>query len=242
MEYYIYTLSDPISNQIKYVGKTKDLKDRLKRHMSDSYLNESLTLKNNWLKKLKSNNLKPIMEVLDQGDENNIDDLEIYWIEQLKAWGIKLKNGTKGGDGCDWTGRKHNVESVQKMKMNHPFRKTIYQYSIETDEIIAEFDSSHEAEEKTGLCRNHICKCCREIKNYNSVGGYYFRYKNNYFPYKSPNNRKCTIKQYKDGELLFQYNTTRELKKNGYNLESVKNSILNNRLYRDYNWEIIKDK
>jgi len=239
MEYFIYTLSDPISNEIKYVGKTKDLKDRLQRHMRDSYLNE-LTLKNNWLKKLKNNNLKPIMEVLDQGDENNIDELEIYWIGQLKTWGIKLKNGTKGGDGYDWTGRKHSEESVQKMKMNHPLRKTICQYSIETDELIAQFDSSHEAEEKTGLCRSHISRCCKGSNNYNSVGGYYFRYKDNYFPYNRPSNKKCTINQYKDGELLFQYLSTRKLKESGYTLISVKRSILNEELYRNCTWKIIK--
>jgi len=119
MEYFIYTLSDPISNEIRYVGKTKDLKDRLRRHMSNYNLKATWTSKNKWLKNLKNNNLKPIMEILDQGDENNIDDLEIYWIGQLKAWGIKIKNETDGGEGFDWTDKKHKDETIQKMKIIH---------------------------------------------------------------------------------------------------------------------------
>ena len=102
---------------------------------------------------------------------------------QFKTWGFKLKNETNGGDGYNWSGRKHDKESIEKMKMNHPFRKTICQYNIENDELIAEYNSSHEAGDKTGLQRSHISKCCKGIKNYNSVGGYYFRYKDSYFSF-----------------------------------------------------------
>lgn len=242
MEFFIYTLSDPISNEIKYIGKTKDLKDRLKRHMSPYNLKETWTSKNKWLKYLKNNKLKPIIELLDVGNKDNINDLEIYWISQFKTWGFKLKNETDGGDGFDWTGRKHKNESVQKMKNNHPLRKNICQYSIEDDKLIGEYDSSYDASEKTMLQRGHISKCCRGLKNYNSVGGYYFRYKDNYFPYKSPVNRKCVIKQYKDGLLINKYNGTEELKKNKYKLESVKKSIFDNILYKGCRWEIIKKK
>ena len=35
-----------------------------------------------------------------------------------------------------WTGAHHSEESVEKMKMNHPFRKTICQYSIEDNKLI----------------------------------------------------------------------------------------------------------
>ena len=267
MDFFIYTLSDPVSNQIKYIGKTKNLKDRLQRHMSPYGLKCSWQSKTKWLRYLKNNGLKPIMEVLDEGDENNIDDLEIYWIAQFKAWGFKLKNETIGGqtptpkgaklrerhkknleestnkkkkaviqynidntfvaeyesiaeakkqtklhhigDCCSskrkncgeyyfrfkdnyfpyveriyyWTGAHHSKESLEKIKMNHPLRKTICQYNIENDKLINEYDSSYEAGDKTGLQRAHIAKCCRGIQNYNSVGGFYFRFKGNYFPF-----------------------------------------------------------
>lgn len=196
-EYYIYTLSDPISNEIKYIGKTKNLKDRLYRHLSNYSLKESWTSKNKWLLNLKNNGLKPIMKVLDIGDENNIDELEIYWIEQFRQWGIKIKNETKGGDGFNWTGKKHTQESIEKMKMNHPFRKVVCQYDIETNKLLNTYDSLHESSEKTGLDRSHISRCCKGTKNHNSVGGYYFRFKDEFFPF---------VKQYASlGKLKNKY-------------------------------------
>lgn len=239
MDYFIYTLSDPISMEIKYIGKTKNLKDRLQRHMSPCNLKQTWQSKTKWLKYLKNNNLKPVMEQLDIGDENNIDHLEIFWISQFKSWGFKLKNETIGGDGCDWTGKKHTKESIHKMKMNHPLRKTICQYNIETDELIKEYNSSYDASNLTGLQRGHITKCCKGIKSYNSVGGYYFRFKDNYFKYEKPSNWKSKIEQYENGKLIFTYNTTRELKKNGYTLELVKKSIIENITYRSCVWKII---
>lgn len=242
MDYFIYTLSDPISKEIKYIGKTKNLKDRLQRHMNPCNLKQTWQSKTKWLKYLKNNNLKPIMELLDIGDENNIDQLEIYWISQFKSWGFNLKNETEGGDGYNWIGKKHKKESIHKIKMNHPLRKVICQYNIETNELISEYDSSYDAANLTGLQRGHICKCCKGIKNYNSVGGYYFRFKDNYFKYESPNNRKCTIEQYQNNKLIMIFKSTRELKKNGYSLDSVKKSILKNISYRNCDWKIIKEK
>jgi len=267
MDFFIYTLSDPISNEIKYIGKTKNPKDRLQRHMTPYSLKQSWQSKNKWLRYLKNNGLKPIMEVLDEGDENNIDDLEIYWIAQFKTWGFKLKNETNGGtfitqkgsrlrerhiknlkestnkkkkvviqynldntivaefesiaeakrqtklyhigDCCHgkrkqcgdyyfrfinnyfpyvertdyWTGNHHSKETIDKLKNINPLKKIICQYSIEDDSLINEFESGHDVERLTGLYRRHIIKCCKGVKNFNSVGGFYFRYKNNYFPF-----------------------------------------------------------
>ena len=265
MDFFIYTLADPISNEIKYIGKTKNPKDRLQRHMCPYNLKQSWQSKNKWLRYLKNNGLKPIMEVLDEGDENNIDDLEIYWIAQFKAWGFKLKNETNGGtfpiqkgsklterhtdnmkksskkksvvqynidnifvaeyesiseahrqtklyhigDCCRekrkqcgeyyfrykdnyfpyvervdyWTGAHHSKETIEKLKKNNPLKKSICQYSIEDDKLINEFESGHDAERLIGLSRRHIIKCCKGIRNFNSVGGFYFRFKNNYFPF-----------------------------------------------------------
>lgn len=33
---FIYTLSDPNTGLVRYIGKTKNIKDRLKRHLSNS--------------------------------------------------------------------------------------------------------------------------------------------------------------------------------------------------------------
>lgn len=238
-KYYIYTLTDPIDKEVKYVGKSKDTKDRLKRHMSNDHLKDSWTSKNKWLLWLRNQGLKPEIEILDEGDVDNIDDLEIYWIEQLKHWGYKLKNETIGGDGYDWTGRKHKDSSKDLQKMNHPFRVPINQYEIETDKLIKEWDSSREIERETGIYRRHIIKCCKGIENFNSVKGFYWRFKDEYFPYKKSGLEKIKIEQYDiEGNLIKIFNSTYGLKKE-LNID-YRMIIKNNYEYKGFKWIIKK--
>lgn len=328
MKYYIYTLTDPIDNDIKYIGKTKDMKDRMRRHMGESNLKDLWIPKNKWIKWLKNQGLKPIMEMLDEGDENNINSLEIYWICQFKTWGYKLKNRTNGGEGVEyWTGKKlskehilkkvmnnprrkdiceyeigtdklvikytsaieasrktghkpetisnsckgktipgkhgvywrykdnyfpyadrnlkHTDEDLVKMKMNHPLRKTICQYEIGTDELIKEWNSSKEIEKEINLNHSNINKCCKGVENYNSAGGFYWRYKDNYFSYKKNlkhNEYKNYIVQQYDinWTLIREYSSSHESMKNGYFFPLIKKSIKNKITYKDYNWKIIE--
>jgi group I intron endonuclease len=211
---FIYTLTDPIDGIIKYIGKTKDLENRLFRHLNESSLKDIHTLKNKWIKDLKNQNLSPVIEILDEGNKDTIDDLERYWIAQFKAWGFKLKNMTEGGDGFDWTGRKHAKKSIQKMKRNHPFRKEINQFDIKTNELINSFVSSHEAEEKTGFLRKHIIGCCKNKKSCFTVGGFYFRFKDDYFPYTPyiPYNIKSVLQYSKEGEFINEFSSLKEAK------------------------------
>lgn len=179
MKQYIYTLKDPISKEIRYVGKTKDIKDRLKRHMSDSYLIESWTNKNKWLLNLKNKGLNPILEVIDEGNQSNINELEIKWISYYKDLGLDLTNMTNGGDGCDNKGIKRTKSAIEKMKLCHPLRRELIQFDLNNN-IINIFNSTHESSEKTGFPRSSISRCCSG--KYIQANGYYFRYMDNYFP------------------------------------------------------------
>lgn len=105
----IYTLSDPITGQVRYVGKTKaDLRRRLAQHLLPSNLRKN-THKNAWLKSL---NALPLLEVVEEVAPELADDAERFWITQFRAWGFKLTNLTEGGDGG--TGYKHSSASRQK--------------------------------------------------------------------------------------------------------------------------------
>lgn len=179
MKNYIYILKDPISNEIRYVGKSNNPEDRLRRHLQNNNLIESWTPKNKWLLNLKNNNMLPIMEIIDS-TEFDINELEIKWIKYYRDLGLDLTNGTDGGDGFDWSGRKHSEESIQKIKLCHPNRKEVIQFGL--DNIIVNiYNSVREAERETGLSRSHIIKCCNNTKN-KTVSGFYFRYIDNYFP------------------------------------------------------------
>jgi len=178
---YIYTLTDPISNIVRYVGKSNNPKDRLRRHLSESNLVESWTNKNKWLLHLKNNNRLPILDIIDEGHDDNIDSLEIKWISYYRNLGLDLSNMTDGGDGYDWTGKKHSEETKKKLKLSHPLRREVVQFGLD-NKIINFFDSLHDTSDKTGLSRSSISRCCNNTKRYVTVCGYYFRFIDNYFP------------------------------------------------------------
>jgi len=177
-KHYIYTLSDPISKEIRYVGKSNNPEKRLRRHLSDYCLFESWTSKNKWLLYLKNNNLFPLLGVIDEGDDESIDNLEIKWISHFKNAGFNLTNMTNGGDGFNWTGKKHSKESLEKLKLCSPFRKEVIQFNL-NNEVVDIFNSIHECEKITDFYRSHISKCCRRFNK--TVGGYYFRFIDKYF-------------------------------------------------------------
>jgi hypothetical protein len=98
MNIKIYALIEPITLEIKYIGKTKQLLNkRLSAHLCES--NKSNTKKNTWLRSLKSKGLKPKIEELDCVSELEWEFWEQYWISQFKAWGFDLKNTDEGGKG-----------------------------------------------------------------------------------------------------------------------------------------------
>ncbi|OHC00341.1 MAG: hypothetical protein A2Z57_04420 [Planctomycetes bacterium RIFCSPHIGHO2_12_39_6] len=64
---YIYTLSDPRNNQVRYVGKTNNLRTRFINHLREDYKGR----KPNWIKSLKNKGLLPIIEAVDFVPEND---------------------------------------------------------------------------------------------------------------------------------------------------------------------------
>ena len=91
----IYTLSDPITGQVRYVGKTKcSIIKRLNHHINKSR-NNPTTHRDNWIKSLLLIDLSPIIEVVDE----DIFDYESFWINQFILWGFNLTNMTSGGEG-----------------------------------------------------------------------------------------------------------------------------------------------
>ena len=97
----IYTLKDPITNDIRYIGKTtQTLNRRLQIHVYKSR-KSTTSHKKAWIKGLLNKGLKPIIEKFDEVSNDDWKFWEQYWISQFKAWGFKLTNTTAGGEGVD---------------------------------------------------------------------------------------------------------------------------------------------
>lgn len=106
----VYTLCDPQTGEIRYVGKTcRGTSARLKEHVSPSRLKER-SYKNVWLKSL---GVAPAIEIVEEVPADQIDDAERFWISQFRALGFRLTNGTDGGDGA--TGLVMSQEARNKL-------------------------------------------------------------------------------------------------------------------------------
>lgn len=108
----IYSLKCPISNTIRYIGKTiESLEKRLNRHIGDIKKSNHRV---NWIKSLLIKGLKPEIELL---EEVHIDDwivAEKYWINLFRFWGFDLVNSCDGGQGTH--GRKLSCATKLKIK------------------------------------------------------------------------------------------------------------------------------
>lgn len=89
---YIYTLSHPITNEVRYVGKTINIKRRYKQHLYD----KRTTHKANWIQSLRKKGLKPVLTIVEICEEN-WQEREVFWISQFD----NLTNFLPGG-GVDY--------------------------------------------------------------------------------------------------------------------------------------------
>lgn len=92
---YIYVLKHPITNEVRYVGKTTNPKTRLYNHIQ--MVNIGKTHCKSWIKSLLIQSLKPILQVIEECDKD-CSIREQYWIEYYKRLGNKLCNHTIGGE------------------------------------------------------------------------------------------------------------------------------------------------
>ena len=90
---FIYALSGD-DGVIRYIGKSVRPFIRFKEHIYESKSNRTNYHKNNWIKKLLKNNEDLHISILEECDENNWKEREIYWISMFS----NLTNITPGGE------------------------------------------------------------------------------------------------------------------------------------------------
>lgn len=135
---YIYALRDPFTQEIRYIGKTINLQERLRTQCNE----KSNTYRCHWIQMIIAKGKKPIQVILEELP-NNADwqQAEKDWILNGKKEGWKLTNTTDGGDGVlnlsgeskermlkTWKGRKHSPESIIKIGAASRGRKHTEEY------------------------------------------------------------------------------------------------------------------
>lgn len=116
--WYIYTLSDPETHAVRYVGKTSHtLTKRLQSHKSEALRKRAdgtwyaRYYRVNWLRSIYLRGLIPVIQVVESGS-GDWQSAERRWIAHYRQSGADLINTTDGGEGA--VGVKHSPETVRQ--------------------------------------------------------------------------------------------------------------------------------
>ncbi len=124
----IYCLIDPRDNLVRYIGWThRDLNDRLREHIykSKGNRNKNNCHRYNWIRKLLSEDVFPIIDSIEETIYSKKEEREKYWI---KYYGREnLVNGTDGGEGTlGWSpSQEQRDDASRKLKGKPAWNKGI---------------------------------------------------------------------------------------------------------------------
>lgn len=183
----VYSLSDPISNEIKYIGITsqtthKRLGGHIRRSREKKESGKKLSRKDNWILSLDSKGLSPIISVIyDNLDESEAAILEAYLISKYGRvyTGGQLLNVQTGGFFGDsgatpWNkGLKGQYSMAYRDKLSRSQRRAKSLYVWKDGVFIGRWNSIMGAARELGLFREYIY---RRVKSRKAYKGYKFSY------------------------------------------------------------------
>jgi hypothetical protein len=174
---YIYGLIDPRNNEIRYIGKTINPKNRLSGHITESKDINVVNYRAKWLRKLTKLGLKAEITFLKTCSS---DEYEKYETEFIKIYSNnRLTNSDETGQG-----NKNRKREILDRQSENSGRK-VYQYDLNGN-FIKEYRSVRFAATELGLNHSNISRCCNGI--FKHTGGYIFKYEiTNNIQLKNPN-------------------------------------------------------
>jgi len=177
---YIYCLKDPISLEVRYVGKSVNPDKRFKHHLLNA--NKRKYHSAQWINSLLLSNLKPIMEILEIANINNWKEKEMFWISNYNNLTNILPGGeggcTRGRLGSTWsetqrinnkkarTGLKikqtdiNGLRAAKNRERANKRIKKVNQYDLNNN-LIKEWNSLKDIQDQLKLNKNNIADCCR---------------------------------------------------------------------------------
>lgn len=146
----IYRIENLINHK-NYIGQSVDIYDRWAEHKwelnNGKHNNQHLL--SSW-RKYGADNFE--FTIIEQCDENELNEREIYWIEYYDSY-LNGYNQTKGGDGCFgkiWTEKERERKS-----------RAILQISLDGKNL-KRFININDAAKKTGINRRQIWNCANK--------------------------------------------------------------------------------
>lgn len=116
----IYALVCPVTGDIRYIGKSKNIRRRYNNHKSASS-NKSHPV-TRWTAKLRTKGLSPCLSILYEGQEEELDEREIYFIKKYREAGSNLMNLEDGGSTPAASGNGRSLECWSVAGVADPYR------------------------------------------------------------------------------------------------------------------------
>lgn len=172
----IYTLSDPRTNEVRYVGKTYDPKKRVRWHLYD----RSNTHRSKWVASLRAIGLTPVIQVLETF--HDVPDFvwqaaEIRWIKKMRKAGFRLTNLHAGGRGGGrWSQESRDIASALRKGVpigpftpEHRARISAARLGVKhTEAARAKMSKSRKGEKKpprTAMHKAHLSEAYRAMSD-----------------------------------------------------------------------------
>lgn len=100
MKWIIYVLKNPRTNEVRYVGWTKQSANRRMNTQIQQAVNKPPTThRTKWILSLLCIGVRPVMEVIEFGIGDGWAAAERRWIAEFLRKGARLTNATEGGEG-----------------------------------------------------------------------------------------------------------------------------------------------
>lgn len=116
----IYSLHCPQTGDIRYIGKSKNIRNRFHGHMGVSKANKYPVAM--WIKELRECGSAPNLCILHKASNEMLDDLEIAEISKHRNKGCNLLNLHSGGAHPSAAGNGKNVECWSVFGTPDPYR------------------------------------------------------------------------------------------------------------------------
>lgn len=170
----IYTLADPRTGEVRYVGKTdRDPTVRVAQHVNDA--KNKHTHRGNWVRSLLNAGVRPVFEAVEEVPKSEWEFWEQHWIQQFKGWGFDLVNTHKGGTGgtiAHSEETKRRIGNANRGKSMPMKWKAVFAYNLKTGAFERAFENMTVAARELGTCSSARQSLRRAVKNQGNLYGY----------------------------------------------------------------------